>query len=89
MHPCIAALHRAKTRRWSGLKPRSRTFPGPDASTYHPLAFPEESAMSNVKSMDAIMALCKRRGFVFQASDIYGGINGFWGRRIQRSDGGL
>ncbi|MBL8764749.1 MAG: glycine--tRNA ligase [Phycisphaerae bacterium] len=28
--------------------------------------------------MDAIMALCKRRGFVFQASDIYGGINGFW-----------
>ncbi|MFZ2874112.1 MAG: glycine--tRNA ligase [Phycisphaerales bacterium] len=30
------------------------------------------------KSMDAIMALCKRRGFIFQASDIYGGINGFW-----------
>jgi glycyl-tRNA synthetase len=28
--------------------------------------------------MDRIMALCKRRGFVFQASDIYGGINGFW-----------
>lgn len=24
------------------------------------------------------MALCKRRGFIFQASDIYGGINGFW-----------
>lgn len=24
------------------------------------------------------MALCKRRGFVFQASEIYGGINGFW-----------
>jgi glycyl-tRNA synthetase len=30
------------------------------------------------KPMDAIMALCKRRGFIFQASDIYGGINGFW-----------
>jgi glycyl-tRNA synthetase len=30
------------------------------------------------KSMDAIMSLCKRRGFIFQASDIYGGINGFW-----------
>ena len=30
------------------------------------------------KSMDEIMALCKRRGFVYQASDIYGGINGFW-----------
>jgi glycyl-tRNA synthetase len=30
------------------------------------------------KSMEKIMALCKRRGFIFQASDIYGGINGFW-----------
>ena len=33
---------------------------------------------SSPKPMDAIMALCKRRGFIFQASDIYGGINGFW-----------
>ncbi len=31
-----------------------------------------------VKSMDDIMALCKRRGFIYQASEIYGGINGFW-----------
>jgi len=30
------------------------------------------------KSMDAIMALCKRRGFIYQASEIYGGLNGFW-----------
>ncbi len=30
------------------------------------------------KSMDDIMALCKRRGFVYPASEIYGGINGFW-----------
>jgi glycyl-tRNA synthetase len=28
--------------------------------------------------MDKIMALAKRRGFVYQASEIYGGINGFW-----------
>ena len=37
--------------------------------------------MSNKKTiskMDAIIALCKRRGFIFQASEIYGGINGFW-----------
>ncbi|MDP1662789.1 MAG: glycine--tRNA ligase [Phycisphaerales bacterium] len=34
--------------------------------------------MSTAKSMDAIMSLCKRRGFVYQASEIYGGINGFW-----------
>jgi glycyl-tRNA synthetase len=30
------------------------------------------------KSMDEIVALCKRRGFIFPASEIYGGINGFW-----------
>lgn len=28
--------------------------------------------------MKDIVALCKRRGFIFGASDIYGGINGFW-----------
>jgi glycyl-tRNA synthetase len=28
--------------------------------------------------MDDIVALCKRRGFVYPASEIYGGINGFW-----------
>lgn len=28
--------------------------------------------------MKDIVALCKRRGFVFPASDIYGGLNGFW-----------
>ncbi|HPF79038.1 MAG TPA: glycine--tRNA ligase, partial [Alphaproteobacteria bacterium] len=28
--------------------------------------------------MKEIVALCKRRGFVFPASDIYGGLNGFW-----------
>lgn len=28
--------------------------------------------------MEKIMALCKRRGFIFQSSEIYGGINGFW-----------
>ncbi len=30
------------------------------------------------KSMEEIVALCKRRGFVYPASEIYGGINGFW-----------
>ena len=28
--------------------------------------------------MEQLVALCKRRGFVFPASEIYGGINGFW-----------
>ncbi|MCD4825938.1 MAG: glycine--tRNA ligase, partial [Phycisphaerae bacterium] len=30
------------------------------------------------KSMEKLVSLCKRRGFVFPASEIYGGINGFW-----------
>jgi glycyl-tRNA synthetase len=29
-------------------------------------------------SMDDLVALCKRRGFIFPASEIYGGVNGFW-----------
>jgi glycyl-tRNA synthetase len=28
--------------------------------------------------MDKLVSLCKRRGFLFQSSEIYGGINGFW-----------
>lgn len=28
--------------------------------------------------METIVSLCKRRGFVFQGSEIYGGIGGFW-----------
>lgn len=30
------------------------------------------------EKMDKIVSLCKRRGFIFQSSEIYGGINGFW-----------
>jgi glycyl-tRNA synthetase len=28
--------------------------------------------------MDDLVSLCARRGFIFQSSEIYGGINGFW-----------
>lgn len=28
--------------------------------------------------MEKVVSLCKRRGFIFQSSEIYGGINGFW-----------
>lgn len=37
--------------------------------------------MSEVKAagkMEKLVSLCKRRGFIFQSSEIYGGINGFW-----------
>jgi glycyl-tRNA synthetase len=28
--------------------------------------------------MEKIVSLCKRRGFIYQSSEIYGGVNGFW-----------
>ena len=30
------------------------------------------------KSMDELVALCERRGFIFQSSDIYGGLQGVY-----------
>jgi glycyl-tRNA synthetase len=33
---------------------------------------------SSTNVMEQIVSLCKRRGFVYQASEIYGGIRGFW-----------
>src|SRR5438105_2710422 len=32
----------------------------------------------NVVDMEKLVSLCKRRGFIFPSSEIYGGINGFW-----------
>jgi len=35
--------------------------------------------MATVKlDMEKLVSLCRRRGFIFQSSEIYGGINGFW-----------
>jgi glycyl-tRNA synthetase (class II) len=33
---------------------------------------------SPAERMEKIVSLCKRRGFVFQSSEIYGGLNGCW-----------
>lgn len=37
-----------------------------------------ENLMVASNAMEKIVSLCKRRGFVFQDSEIYGGIGGFW-----------
>lgn len=34
--------------------------------------------MAESSQMDKIVALCKRRGFIFQSSELYGGLNGAW-----------
>jgi glycyl-tRNA synthetase len=36
------------------------------------------SSSSGAASMEKIVSLCKRRGFIFQSSEIYGGLNGAW-----------
>ncbi|NLE29000.1 MAG: glycine--tRNA ligase, partial [Phycisphaerae bacterium] len=28
--------------------------------------------------MEKLVSMCKRRGFIFPGSEIYGGLNGFW-----------
>lgn len=35
-------------------------------------------AAAEATVMEKIVSLCKRRGFVYPASEIYGGLNGFW-----------
>ncbi|MCL1856144.1 MAG: glycine--tRNA ligase, partial [Kiritimatiellaeota bacterium] len=30
------------------------------------------------RKLEAVSSLCKRRGFIFPSSELYGGINGFW-----------
>lgn len=41
-------------------------------------AMTETPSSAPADTMKEIVALCKRRGFIFPASEIYGGINGFW-----------
>jgi len=57
------------------LLPIKISFTAPRASQtlLDPMAEPKENAL-----MEKIVSLCKRRGFIFQSSEIYGGINGFW-----------
>jgi glycyl-tRNA synthetase len=36
------------------------------------------SVTADQQRMEKIVSLCKRRGFIFQSSEIYGGLNGCW-----------
>jgi glycyl-tRNA synthetase len=48
-------------------------FPERFVNIARPMAEPKANEW-----MEKIVSLCKRRGFIFQSSEIYGGINGFW-----------
>jgi glycyl-tRNA synthetase len=60
---------------WNAVAPVKISFtPKPASQTLtDPMAEPKENVL-----MEKIVSLCKRRGFIFQSSEIYGGINGFW-----------
>src|SRR5437868_3849506 len=36
------------------------------------------ASRNDAQRMEKIVSLCKRRGFIFQSSEIYGGLNGVW-----------
>jgi glycyl-tRNA synthetase len=38
----------------------------------------KDNRMSSTDLMEKIVSLCRRRGLIFQSSEIYGGVNGFW-----------
>jgi glycyl-tRNA synthetase len=42
------------------------------------MADAQGSRIRRLERMDDLVSLCARRGFIFQSSEIYGGINGFW-----------
>jgi len=39
---------------------------------------PAQIPTNNHELMEKVVAMCKRRGFIFQSSELYGGINGAW-----------
>ena len=39
---------------------------------------PQTDRPAPTRNMEQIVSLCKRRGYMFQNSEIYGGCNGFW-----------
>jgi len=70
-NPCFSVaivIHQNTRQKFACLDikfPLNKTLP--------PMAEPKVNDL-----MERIVSLCKRRGFVFQSSEIYGGINGFW-----------
>src|SRR5688572_4157134 len=42
------------------------------------LLLQRQRSMADTSLMDKLVSLCKRRGFVFQSSEIYGGLGSVW-----------
>src|SRR6476661_8065784 len=59
------------------------TLPCGSAPAYFPRSLPAPlptptRSMADTTLMDKLVSLCKRRGFVFQSSEIYGGLGSVW-----------
>ena len=74
-----AAILIRKTRNF-GLDFELRAFPSwfPGFQIQSSDKFCSMSTPSDSQRMEKIVSLCKRRGFIFQSSEIYGGLNGAW-----------
>src|SRR5256886_16663688 len=48
----------------------------PPSQSYGAASSPQR--IRPVADMEKIVSLCKRRGFIFQSSELYGGLNGAW-----------
>ena len=60
------------------LRPPTPHFPTLQTPRPAPLPSPAFRSMADTVLMDKLVSLCKRRGFVFQSSEIYGGLGSVW-----------
>jgi glycyl-tRNA synthetase len=71
-----AAERRSRACRWGARRSGARVAGAARAGRVEQTAL--RSQMADTSFMEKLVALCRRRGFIFQSSEIYGGIGGFW-----------
>src|SRR4249919_2860590 len=66
---------------WPRKRPAGASLPlrpGLFSSLVSPPLSTATRSMADTTLMDKLVSLCKRRGFVFQSSEIYGGLGSVW-----------
>ncbi len=63
---------------FAGRSHISKRLDPPRGVSHCPQLMSENTDKNTNAFMETLVSLCKRRGFIFQSSEIYGGINGFW-----------
>ena len=49
-----------------------------------PLRIMANKDQTDTARMEKIVSLCKRKGFIFQSAELYGGLNGCWELGVNR-----